>query len=1096
MPKPSRIVFILAPVMCVLVAAAFAQQSEKAGSSVVPSSVFAEFAAQPVSGRGEPEAASPSLVDGPEAVRSVSGGNPACGPGAGPCSEANGSPGCDDTECCNAVCDLDPFCCDVEWDEYCAGPNIFVPGASCSELCIGEGQPCMQLPPGTVDIAVSRIGVSGANLHDYEEYGVDGDIASFAAATTSCNLGNESADWFHDGNEEGSTNRHPLIAQQLYRLSPNGRQFEMIGMSWLKHGFCALSEGTCGDCQPTNCATLGVGCADTYTAARNGVTNLGPRGTSDPLGTLTEPDGLGTHAHPQPTPSGNETIAGRLQVPTSQLDIPGAAYFVEAQYVTHDEPISSRHNNASWIQVAMPGGPEFTGDILSIDVVRMEQIALGAWQENDPEVVITPIQDEQGGRFHLAYRVSDNGDGTWHYEYALHNMNSQLAARSFEVPVPDNVVVSGMGFHDVDYHSGDGDPLTGGGGNYDGTDWPVTDGAGILSWDMPVVGRYDNSNALRWGTTYNFRFDADTPPKSVVATIRHYRTPQGPDPIAVATLGPSPDVSECPNECSGQGTCESGSCICDAGWDGSDCSIPICEMPCQNGGSCTAPNSCECAAGWEGGDCSVPICTDPCQNGTCTSPDTCLCLPGWGGPVCEDAICDPPCVNGDCTLPNSCSCQPGWNGTDCSVPICGEPCEHGACTAPDTCSCDAGWDGPTCSDPVCAPSCVNGACTAPNECECDPGWQGPICTNPICFPTCVNGTCSAPNTCDCAAGWTGNDCTTPVCVPECVNGTCSAPGTCDCDSGWTGPTCSERVCSPACVNGTCTAPDVCTCDSGWDGSACDVPVCEPPCVNGTCTGPNSCDCDSGWSGSDCATPVCTPSCVNGECVAPDECDCDPGWQGPNCNSAICDPGCVNGNCVEPDVCICDSGWDGPACTVPICEPACVNGVCAGPDLCECEHGWEGPLCNSPVCAPDCVNGSCVAPNTCACEAGWDGPTCADRICDPVCVHGQCLLPDLCECESGWEGPACADAICVPACVHGMCAAPDTCECDPGWGGPDCNMSTCPADFNGDGIVAASDLATLLGAWGPCGGCPEDLDGNGAVAASDLAALLGAWGPCS
>lgn len=55
---------------------------------------------------------------------------------------------------------------------------------------------------------------------------------------------------------------------------------------------------------------------------------------------------------------------------------------------------------------------------------------------------------------------------------------------------------------------------------------------------------------------------------------------------------------------------------------------------------------------------------------------------------------------------------------------------------------------------------------------------------------------------------------------------------------------------------------------------------------------------------------------------------------------------------------------------------------------------------------------------------------------------------------------------------------------------------CPADFDDSGAVSASDLATLLGAWGPCAGqCPADLDDNGAVGAFDLALLLGNWGPC-
>ncbi len=58
-----------------------------------------------------------------------------------------------------------------------------------------------------------------------------------------------------------------------------------------------------------------------------------------------------------------------------------------------------------------------------------------------------------------------------------------------------------------------------------------------------------------------------------------------------------------------------------------------------------------------------------------------------------------------------------------------------------------------------------------------------------------------------------------------------------------------------------------------------------------------------------------------------------------------------------------------------------------------------------------------------------------------------------------------------------------------------DASTCPADFNGDGNVEASDLAALLGNWGPCVGCPADFDDDGDVDAADLALLLGSWGPC-
>lgn len=57
---------------------------------------------------------------------------------------------------------------------------------------------------------------------------------------------------------------------------------------------------------------------------------------------------------------------------------------------------------------------------------------------------------------------------------------------------------------------------------------------------------------------------------------------------------------------------------------------------------------------------------------------------------------------------------------------------------------------------------------------------------------------------------------------------------------------------------------------------------------------------------------------------------------------------------------------------------------------------------------------------------------------------------------------------------------------------------CPADFDNNGTVGASDLAQLLGNWGPCGDCGNcigDFNGDCAVNAADLAQLLGSWGPC-
>lgn len=56
---------------------------------------------------------------------------------------------------------------------------------------------------------------------------------------------------------------------------------------------------------------------------------------------------------------------------------------------------------------------------------------------------------------------------------------------------------------------------------------------------------------------------------------------------------------------------------------------------------------------------------------------------------------------------------------------------------------------------------------------------------------------------------------------------------------------------------------------------------------------------------------------------------------------------------------------------------------------------------------------------------------------------------------------------------------------------------CLGDFNGDGVVAGSDITVLLGYWGKCNtiDCLADLNFDGVINGIDLAILLGSWGPC-
>ena len=55
-----------------------------------------------------------------------------CGdPDAGDCCFPNGTPSCNDENCCNDVCDDDPVCCDLAWDGVCAQ----IAAEICSDLC-------------------------------------------------------------------------------------------------------------------------------------------------------------------------------------------------------------------------------------------------------------------------------------------------------------------------------------------------------------------------------------------------------------------------------------------------------------------------------------------------------------------------------------------------------------------------------------------------------------------------------------------------------------------------------------------------------------------------------------------------------------------------------------------------------------------------------------------------------------------------------------------------------------------------------------------------------------------------------------------------
>nr|XP_027236608.1 attractin-like protein 1 [Penaeus vannamei] len=72
-------------------------------------------------------------------------------------------------------------------------------------------------------------------------------------------------------------------------------------------------------------------------------------------------------------------------------------------------------------------------------------------------------------------------------------------------------------------------------------------------------------------------------------------------------------VDDCPStvvgeECSSRGACLEGMCICDMGWRGPACSVPVCPGGCSGNGQCKPEERrCQCHQGYTGTDCSQVI---------------------------------------------------------------------------------------------------------------------------------------------------------------------------------------------------------------------------------------------------------------------------------------------------------------------------------------------------------------------------------------------------------------------------------------------------------------------------------------------------------
>lgn len=378
------------------------------------------------------------------------------------------------------------------------------------------------------------------DLTSITRWGAVGGITAYSVGTTSCNIGTTDVLWVQ------VTNQHPLIAQAMYRLK-NGR-FEQLGQSWLKHTFGTIDNGICGPCNGHLGQVLGVGCSDPYSSSQAGmVTLLGPKWEVN----------VTTGNYPYPfynSPAAPATIGRRIQAATVDIDPAqnsGALYFFECAYITGDDALAGNGlNNYSHRRITIASA---TSTPVNAATVQRMRPAIKAWKDNDPAVTEVNADYVESGltaRFIVSARATDSGNGTWNYEYAVFNLNANRSGRAFAVPVRPCIAVTGMGFHDVAYHSGDGTN----GIAFDGTDWTPTVSGGQVSWAAATFLQDPSANALRWGTLYNFRFTASAAPRTGNASIELFKPGAAGDPNTVAVTGVP--VPGCPADfdCDGQFT--------------------------------------------------------------------------------------------------------------------------------------------------------------------------------------------------------------------------------------------------------------------------------------------------------------------------------------------------------------------------------------------------------------------------------------------------------------------------------------------------------------------------------------------------------------
>ncbi|HEY6942202.1 BACON domain-containing protein [Dokdonella sp.] len=343
--------------------------------------------------------------------------------------------------------------------------------------------------------------------------------------------------------------QHPYLIWNMYRLNADG-SIEQIGRSGVKHAFLTTNVG-CADGRPQG-HVIGAACEDTYSDSNNdSTTALGPRSEIIPAtnqwgrcGSIYDANCDGANDNPS-----YGSYEHRLTVGESQISLganPGATFLFESWYLARED--INIYNSMGTVATTQNWNGSVWG--ISASTYKLDS-AIDRWVSPTAPPPNAKNSELAVGEGHarLAVKVTDNGDGTWRYDYAVMNFDFARATTQgaepnlrvlsnkgfdrFSVPIATGAVVSATRFRDGDLVAAN--------------DWTVDTSGGRATWTAPAAGP-----TLDWGTLYAFSLTVNAPPVALDGSLRVAQSgsPASYDlaTLAPGTAAPAPTATVAPTD--------------------------------------------------------------------------------------------------------------------------------------------------------------------------------------------------------------------------------------------------------------------------------------------------------------------------------------------------------------------------------------------------------------------------------------------------------------------------------------------------------------------------------------------------------------------